>query len=638
MAHTHQTIASVAASACLSLIAAAGSAQVVWHVDADATPGGDGLSWASAFDDLQPAMELAMPGDEIWVAEGVYVPSVVDPIAEAHLPYFIMPDGVAILGGFEGSETSADQRDPDTFESVISGDLDGNDLDTPVIGQVDFAPGMLDLLVSLQDNTGTLLFVDRTGPGTRLDGLVFQGAFTPPTSGATAPATRNGVFVLGASIDIDDCVFRDNITWTPYTLVSQGCGFEDFNIPSHPCADPATPQRRSNISITQTEFVNNYSSFGGRRSAGLTAAVIVTDTDMAIADAVFAYDIDPRQDLASTRIDTKLGQGGVLAGDGSDVTIERTEFIRCRPIGGTEGSAINDVSAAGVAILQRRPAASLTIRDSLFQDCESAEYGVVRGWGNGFLTIERSRFIGNFHSGSIPGGARAVGVGVLRGVTGESELRVANSLFVGNSSIEADDETLDLGPFSMVASAALNADIFNNTFAANATLGQDLFEFGQVRDRNNIFGGEVGPRDFDPLFVRDPDDGGDGWGDNPFTPGVDESLNDDFGDLRLLPNSPAIDAGRNDAVLPGDTDLDGNPRLADDPGIPGNRVDLGAYEFLGVSCLADVNRDGELTPDDFNAWVAAYNIRAQEADQNRDGFVLQNDFNAWVLNFNTGCP
>ncbi|MEL6312032.1 MAG: choice-of-anchor Q domain-containing protein, partial [Pseudomonadota bacterium] len=115
-------------------------------------------------------------------------------------------------------------------------------------------------------------------------------------------------------------------------------------------------------------------------------------------------------------------------------------------------------------------------------------------------------------------------------------------------------------------------------------------------------------------------------------------LNDDFGDLRLLPNSPAIDAGRNDAVLPGDTDLDGNPRLADDPGIPGNRVDLGAYEFLGVSCLADVNRDGELTPDDFNGWVAAYNIRAQEADQNRDGFVLQNDFNAWVLNFNTGCP
>ncbi|MEL6795361.1 MAG: right-handed parallel beta-helix repeat-containing protein [Planctomycetota bacterium] len=141
----------------------------------------------------------------------------------------------------------------------------------------------------------------------------------------------------------------------------------------------------------------------------------------------------------------------------------------------------------------------------------------------------------------------------------------------------------------------------------------------------------------DPLFVRPPTDGGDGWGDDPLTPDIDESLNDDFGDLRLRAGSPAIDAGTNDFFMPGDTDLAGNPRLADDPGIPGNNVDIGAYEFQGTTCLADVNQDGQLTPNDFNAWILAFNASSPLADQNRDGEVRQNDFNAWILNFNRGC-
>lgn len=61
----------------------------------------------------------------------------------------------------------------------------------------------------------------------------------------------------------------------------------------------------------------------------------------------------------------------------------------------------------------------------------------------------------------------------------------------------------------------------------------------------------------------------------------------------------------------GDADLDGNPRLADDPGIPGVFVDLGAYEFQGVTCLPDVNQHVAVTPADANAWI---------------------------LNFHTGCP
>lgn len=59
----------------------------------------------------------------------------------------------------------------------------------------------------------------------------------------------------------------------------------------------------------------------------------------------------------------------------------------------------------------------------------------------------------------------------------------------------------------------------------------------------------------------------------------------------------------------------------------------------GVSaCLADTNRDGMLTPQDFTAWLAAYNTGSSIADQNRDGRISPRDFTVWIDTFNQGCP
>jgi hypothetical protein len=107
----------------------------------------------------------------------------------------------------------------------------------------------------------------------------------------------------------------------------------------------------------------------------------------------------------------------------------------------------------------------------------------------------------------------------------------------------------------------------------------------------------------DPRFVRNPDDGGDGWGDDQWTPDIDEAANDDYGNLRLSPGSPCIDAGDNFAVpdwlL---SDLDGMLRFWDDPDTPdtGNPdgvhpvVDMGPYEFGSEGC-PDEDGDGFVT-------------------------------------------
>jgi hypothetical protein len=95
----------------------------VVYVDEDATGANDGSSWADAFTDLAAAMDYAdVIGDELWVAEGTYKPSV-----SARSEYFSLNAGVAVYGGFNGTETQLSQRDWRTYETILSGDLNGND-------------------------------------------------------------------------------------------------------------------------------------------------------------------------------------------------------------------------------------------------------------------------------------------------------------------------------------------------------------------------------------------------------------------------------------------------------------------------------------------------------------------------------
>ncbi|MBN1668844.1 MAG: hypothetical protein JW862_17260 [Anaerolineales bacterium] len=97
------------------------------YVNHAATGANNGTSWANAFTSLQAALVSAFPGDEIWVAQGVYTPSNVPGRAAS----FQLQNGVALYGGFAGSETARTQRDWQAHWTVLSGDLDGNDLTDP---------------------------------------------------------------------------------------------------------------------------------------------------------------------------------------------------------------------------------------------------------------------------------------------------------------------------------------------------------------------------------------------------------------------------------------------------------------------------------------------------------------------------
>ncbi len=100
-------------------------------------------------------------------------------------------------------------------------------------------------------------------------------------------------------------------------------------------------------------------------------------------------------------------------------------------------------------------------------------------------------------------------------------------------------------------------------------------------DADIPFGGEDnGNIDDNPMFVREPNDGGDGWGVGD---------NDDFGDLHLQNSSPSINAGHPYLSYgPDDVDMDGQPRVI------GGRVDIGADEFFTQMLAVTKPEGGEV--------------------------------------------
>lgn len=97
-----------------------------YYVDKDAVGLNDGSSWANAFTKVQSAIDAAIPGDSIWVASATYYPTAsyfITGGAASRLYAFAIDNNTVILGGFNGTETNVNQRDPVLNPTILSGDL-----------------------------------------------------------------------------------------------------------------------------------------------------------------------------------------------------------------------------------------------------------------------------------------------------------------------------------------------------------------------------------------------------------------------------------------------------------------------------------------------------------------------------------
>lgn len=127
----------------LSFVACLGSAaagQSIRYVDDDASTNGDGLTWETAYNDLQDALTEAGSNGlitEIRVAGGIYRPDCTPtPCIGANgdrEATFQLVEGVAVQGGYRGcpggdcAGGDPDERDLDLYETILSGDLNSDD-------------------------------------------------------------------------------------------------------------------------------------------------------------------------------------------------------------------------------------------------------------------------------------------------------------------------------------------------------------------------------------------------------------------------------------------------------------------------------------------------------------------------------
>lgn len=119
---------SVGLALILSGVLSSGSLGATLFVNDDAMGSGSGSSWANAYPLLRDALASAAPGDQIWVAEGIYKPDKgAGIIAGVRSESFVIPSNVELYGGFAGFEGSVASRSGSVAATVLSGDLAGDD-------------------------------------------------------------------------------------------------------------------------------------------------------------------------------------------------------------------------------------------------------------------------------------------------------------------------------------------------------------------------------------------------------------------------------------------------------------------------------------------------------------------------------
>ncbi len=194
----------------------------VWHVSPGIADGvGSGDAWGDPVS-LQTALTDAAADDEIWVEAGTYTPTSLNGLAGADPrdKHFRLKTGVAIYGGFAGTEATLEERDFRTHETILDGDLGADGQVYHVIRQFEVkvdATAVLDgvtIVNGLADgildrNDGGAMFLIDCSPTVR-NCTFADNACAIANLGSGGAVYIEGTFGEGAAPVFTNCVFRGN--------------------------------------------------------------------------------------------------------------------------------------------------------------------------------------------------------------------------------------------------------------------------------------------------------------------------------------------------------------------------------------------------------------------------------------------
>lgn len=233
------------------------------------TSGGteDGLTWETAFTDLQVAIDLAGAQYDVWVMAGTYKPSLTGDRAER----FVLHDGTRLLGGFDSDDGAEQDSNPALNATILSGDLEDDDATDP----------------TQADNSRCLLHVPVGSKHVVIDGFTITGT-APHGAGE---ADEGALKVVGASVMVKDCLFGHNR--------AQG-----------------TFARGSAANITSSAVTFMGCMFSANSSDRYGGAIYAANSTLELEGCQFA----------NNAAGGALGFGGAIYAVGGSLTLERCRF------------------------------------------------------------------------------------------------------------------------------------------------------------------------------------------------------------------------------------------------------------------------------------------------------------------------
>ncbi len=556
----------------------------ILFVKADATgPIHDGSTWDHAFTDLQDALD----DGAILAQEG---PVEIWVAAGVYLPdrgtgdrvaSFELVNNIGLYGGFAGWETSRERRDVKANETILSGDLGSNDDPEADIDPWDDP--------TREDNAYHVVTGSGTGDMAVLDGFTITAG---SAEGEYPYSLGGGMYNDAGSPTLVDCTFSQN---------SASRGGAMYNSGSSPTVAGCT-------------FTDNTAgSYGGAmdnwQSSPTVAGCTFTDNTAGNhGGAIHNYSGRPTVTGCTFTDNTADGHGGAMSNSSSDATVTYSTFSgNSAETGGGMFNSWSDPILADCTFSansadgyvgggMRNDGSNPTLTNCTFN-------GNLASWdGGGMFNYNSSPILTNCtFSGNV---VERAGGGISNGLFCSPTL--TNCILWGNYDVRGANES------AQIASMIVYPPVVTYTCIQGLhSLGGN----GNVPD-NHLFIDADGPDDI-------------------------SGTEDD--DLRLLPRSPCIDGGDNEAVprdhadVDGDLDtielypfdLDRNPRFVDDactddagnshPDFPSvHIVDMGAYEYQGPS---EDDPDGDGVTGCRDNCPVHWNPRQTDCDQDGLGDV-----------------
>lgn len=245
-------------------------AKRIIRVSSGGTDADDGSSWEFPMATIQAALQRVGYGDEIWVKAGLYGERV------------ILTSGAGLFGGFAGTETSRDERDPGANKTTIDAGNLGSAVTSPAY----------------------------SGTGTILDGFTLTHGIG---SGTDLQKHGGGLLCADVNLVVNDCVFMEN------TVSAFGAG---------------AYLTGSNATFTNCTFTGNTANQGGglyadsASSPTITNCIFTSNTAGGVGGAVA---LDGGQAVIQDSLFDTNGStadaGAVYVGGSAAPTIRRCTFV-----------------------------------------------------------------------------------------------------------------------------------------------------------------------------------------------------------------------------------------------------------------------------------------------------------------------